>query len=95
MAVYCDYDNDSNANANDEPEPKCDNNSNASNSPRSNNNVLFDSKDNRSNNSTADKDIDKYYYLDSNYNSNRIDITMTEDIDKCYITKLNKSREPL
>ena len=90
MAAYCDYDNDSNANANDEPEPKCDNNSNASNSPRSNNNVLFDSKDNRSNNSTTIKDINRYNYLDSSYNSNRIDITIIENIDKYYITKLNE-----
>ena len=89
--MYCNYNDNSDA----DNEPKYNNNSDASNRPKSNNNVLFNSKDNRSDDSTTNKDIDKYSSLDSGYNSNRTDVTITKDIDKCYITEINKSREPL
>jgi hypothetical protein len=91
--AYSNYNDNSNANADDEP--KCNYNSDTNNNPRSNNNVLFNSKDNRSVNSAADKDIDKYGGLDSSYNSNRTDVTITQDTDKCYTTKLNECRQPL
>jgi hypothetical protein len=91
--VYYNYDNDSDADANNEP--KYNNNSNASDDPRSNNNVLFNSKDDVSVDSATNKDIDKYGYLDSGYNSDRTDVTIIVDIDKYYTTKLNKCREPL
>jgi hypothetical protein len=33
--------------------------------------------------------------LDSGYTSNGIDVTIIEDIDKCYTTELNVCRQPL
>jgi hypothetical protein len=71
------------------------NNSNARDDARSDNNVLFNSKDNKSDDGAADKDIDRRSYLDSGYSNNRTDVTIIEDIDKCYITKINKYRQPL
>ena len=91
--AYYNYDDNSDTGANDKPKYNSD--SNTSDSPRSDNNVLFNSKDNRSNNSAANKDIDKYSSLNSGYNSNRTDVTIIEDIDKCYTTKLNECRQPL
>jgi hypothetical protein len=84
--VYYNYDDDSDA----DDEPECDDNSDASDDVGSADDVLFDSKDNGSDDGTADKDIDKHGYLDSGYNSDGTDVTMTEDIDKCYITKINE-----
>ena len=92
-ATHCDYNDDSNTDANDEPE--CDNDSSISNNAKSEDNVLFNSKDDRSNNSTADKDIDRPSCLDSGYNSNGIDITIIKDMDQYYTTKLNKCGQPL
>jgi hypothetical protein len=92
-AAYYDYDNDSDADANDEPE--CDDNSDAGDDPGSNNNVLFDSKDNRSDNSAAKEDIDGHGCLDSSYSSDGTNVTMTEDIDKCYTTELDEYGQPL
>jgi len=85
--VYYNYNNNSNSDTNNEPEYN--NNSNTSNSPGSDDNILFNSKDDTSNNSAANKDIDGYSYIDSGYNSDRTNITIIEDIDKCYMTKLN------
>jgi hypothetical protein len=89
--VYYNYNDNSNnnsdSNANDEPE--CNNDSDAGNDLGSDNNVLFDSKDNASNDGAANKDIDRHSYANSGYNSNGIDVTMIEDIDKCYMTELN------
>jgi hypothetical protein len=91
--AYCDYDDDSNAEANDEPE--YDSNNDASDSLRSDDDILFNSKDDRSDNGAADKDIDEYSGSNSGYNSDRTDVIITEDTDKCYTTEIDESREPL
>jgi hypothetical protein len=85
-AVYYNYNNNSNT----DNKPECNNNSNTGD-----NNVLFDSKDNGSNNSTTDKDIDECGCSDSGYSSNRTDITITKNTDKCYTAELNKYGQPL
>ena len=92
-ATRCDYNDDSDADADDEPE--CDNDSGVGNNAKSEDDVLFNSKDDGSDDSTADKDIDRPSCLDSGYNSNGIDITIIEDMDKYYTTKLNKCGQPL
>jgi hypothetical protein len=86
-AVYSNYNNNSDFNANNEPE--CNNNSNTSNDPGSDNNILFDSKDDASNDGTANKDMDRYGCADSSYNSDGTDVTIIEDTDKCYMTELD------
>jgi len=92
-AAHCDYDNDSDADADDEPEYDSDNDT--GDGPRSDDDVLFDSEDDRSDDGTTNEDIDESSALDSGYNSDRTDITITEDIDKYYMTEIDKSREPL
>jgi hypothetical protein len=92
-AAYSDYNDNSNANANDKPE--CDDNSDAGDNPGSNDDVLFDSKDDGSGNSAADKDMDGHSCSDSGYSSDGTDVTITEDTDKCYTTKLDKFEQPL
>jgi len=84
--MHYNYNNNSNADADDKPEY------NDNSDAKSDNNVLFDFKDNRSDNSTTDKDINKYNYLNSSYNSNGTNITIIKDINKCYITELNKCK---
>jgi hypothetical protein len=91
--MYCNYNNNSNTDA--DVKPKYNNNSNIDNNAKSNNNVLFNSKDNRSNNNTINKDIDRPGCLNSGYNSDRTDVTITKDINKYYIIKLNKYKQPL
>ncbi len=86
--MHCDYNDNSNANN----KPECNNDSDASNNARSDNDVLFDSEDNRSNNSTANKDIDGPSCLDSSYNSDGINIIIIEDTEKCYTTELDEYR---
>jgi hypothetical protein len=86
--VYYDYDDNSDA----DNKPEYDDNSDVSDNARSDDDVLFNSKDDGSDNSTANEDMDGPVYLDSGYNSDGIDITMIEDIDKCYITELDKYR---
>jgi hypothetical protein len=56
---------------------------------RSDDDVLFDSEDDRSD----DKAIDEY--LDSGYNNDGTDVTITKDIDKCYTTEIDESKKPL
>ncbi len=92
-AAHCDYDNDSDADANAEPE--CNDDSDANNDPGSDNNVLFDSEDDGSDDGTAGEGTVLHGRLDSSYNSNGIDITMIEDTDKRYTTELNACRQPL
>ena len=56
-------------------------------------NIFFDSKDDRGD--EDNKDIGEHRSSDSGYISDRIDVIIIKDIDKCYITKLDKSRKPL
>ncbi len=39
--------------------------------------------------------MDGHSCLDSGYNSDRTDVTMTEDMDKCYTTELDECGQPL
>jgi len=39
--------------------------------------------------------MDRHGCLDSGYNSDGTDVTMTEDTDKYYTTEIDESREPL
>jgi len=39
--------------------------------------------------------MDGHGCLDSGYNSDGTDVTMTEDMDKCYTTELDECRQPL
>ena len=89
MAHY-NYNNNSDADADDEPE--CANNSDARDDPRSDDDILFDFKDNSSNDGATDKDMDKYSGPDSGYNSDGTNITIIKDINKCYTTKLDECR---
>ena len=88
--MYCDYDDDNDFDTDDEPE--YDDDSDTSNDLGSDDNVLFDSKDDTSDDSAADEDIDRYSYMDSGYSSDGTDITIIEDIDKCYTTELDMYR---
>jgi len=80
------YNYNNNSNANDEPE--CDDNSDA----KSDNEVLFDFKDDKSDNNTTNKDINGHSCLNSSYNSDGINITIIKDINKYYTTKLDECR---
>jgi hypothetical protein len=93
-AAYNDYDNNSDDDNNSDPddEPEYNNDSNIGNDLRSDDDVLFNSEDNASDDGAANKDIDGHGYVNSGYNSDGIDIIITKDIDKYYITKLNKYR---
>jgi hypothetical protein len=51
---------------------------------------FFDFENNGNNNSTANENINGPSYLDSNYNSNRINVIIIEDTNKCYTTELDK-----
>jgi hypothetical protein len=86
--IYYNYNNNNNINADDEP--KYDNDNNINDNPRSDDNIFFDSKNNKNNNSTADEDINKYNYLDNDYNNNRINIIIIKNINKYYIIKFDE-----
>jgi hypothetical protein len=97
-AAHCDYDDDSDADVDDEPE--CDNDSDADDDPGSDDDVLFDSEDDGSddgtaNEGTANEGTDLHGCLDSGYNSDGTDVTMTEDTDKRYTTELDACGQPL
>ncbi|PMD11976.1 hypothetical protein NA56DRAFT_713652 [Hyaloscypha hepaticicola] len=85
--MYYNYDNNS--------EPECNDNSKAGDDTGSDDNVLFDSENEGSDNSTADTDMDGPGYLNNGYNSNGTDITIIENTDKYYITELNEYRQSL
>ncbi|KAH9203648.1 hypothetical protein DL95DRAFT_399146 [Leptodontidium sp. 2 PMI_412] len=57
--------------------------------------MIFDSEDDRSDDGTADEDMDENSGSDSGYNSDRTEVTMTEDTDKCYTTEIDECGEPL
>ncbi|KAG4435782.1 hypothetical protein IFR05_008726 [Cadophora sp. M221] len=57
--------------------------------------MIFNSKNNKSDNGTLDEDMNKYFGSDSGYNSDRIDVIMTKDTNKCYTTKIDEYEEPL
>jgi hypothetical protein len=80
-ATYCNADDDSNGDANNEPEY---------NNPESDNNVLFNSENNRSDDGAADKDIEGHGCADSGYSSDGINVTITEDTDQCYTARLDE-----
>jgi hypothetical protein len=90
-AAHCDYDDDSDA----DDEPECDDDSDTGDDPKSDDDILFDSKDKGSDDGAADEDIEGHSCLDSGYNSDGTDVTMTKDTDKCYTTELDKYRQPL
>ena len=70
------------------------NDSNADDGLRSDDEMIFDSDDDRSDDGTADKHIDKYG-SDSGYNSDRTDVTMTEDTNKSYTAEIDECGQPL
>jgi hypothetical protein len=86
--VHCDYDDTSDA----DNEPECDDNNDASDDARSDNDVLFDFEDDESDAGTVNEDMDGPVYLNSGYNNDGIDVTMIEDIDKCYMTELDECK---
>ncbi|PVH69879.1 hypothetical protein DL98DRAFT_578123 [Cadophora sp. DSE1049] len=92
-ATHCDHDEDSDADIDGETE--CGDGSNADDGPGSDDDMIFDSEDDRSDDGTADEDMDEYSGSDSGYNSDRTDVTMTEDTDKCYTTEIDECGEPL
>lgn len=91
--MHCDHDDDSDADINGETER--DDDSNPDNDPRFDDEMTFDSEDDRSDNGAADVDIDEYSRSDSGYNSDSTDVTMIENTDKCYITEIDEYRELL
>jgi len=91
--AHYNYNNNSDADADDEPE--CANNSDARDDPRSDDDILFDFKDNRSDDGAADEDIDGHGCLNSGYSSDVTNVIITKDIDKCYTTELDKCGQPL
>ena len=90
-AAQYDYNNNSNA----DNKLECDDDSNVKDDPRSDDDVLFDFKDNSSNDGATDKDIDERSCLNKGYNSNGTDIIIIKDIDKCYIIKVDECKQPL
>ncbi|KAL5320094.1 hypothetical protein ACEPPN_013156 [Leptodophora sp. 'Broadleaf-Isolate-01'] len=90
---HCDHDEDTDGDINSETE--CEDDINADNNPGSDDDITFDSEDDESDDSAADEDMDEYSGSDSGYNSDRTDITMTEDTNQCYTTEINGCREPL
>jgi hypothetical protein len=82
------YNYNNNSNADDKPEYN--NNSNAKDNPKFNDNVLFDFKDNKSNNSAADEDINGHSCLNNSYSSNKTNVIIIEGINKRYTTELDK-----
>ncbi|RFU27570.1 hypothetical protein B7463_g8769, partial [Scytalidium lignicola] len=85
-AVYCD----------DDDELEYDSDSDAGDDPGSDDDVLFDSEDDGSDgNDGADEAMDEHGCSDSGYNSDGTDVTMTEDMDKCYTTEINECGKPL
>jgi hypothetical protein len=84
--MYYNYDNNNNV----DNKPEYNDNSNASDDARFDDNVLFDSKDNKSNDGTVNKDIDKLVCLNNGYNNDETNITIIKDINKCYTTELDK-----
>jgi len=86
-AAHCDDDDDSDTN----DEPEYDGDSDAGDGPGSDDDVLFDSEDDGSD----DEAMDEHGCLDSGYNSDGTDVTMTEDTDKCYTTEIDESGKPL
>jgi hypothetical protein len=92
-AAHCDYDDDSDADA--DAEPECDDDSDADDDPGSDDDVLFDSEDDGSDDGTAGEGTVLHGRLDSGYNSDGTDVTMTEDTDKRYTTELDACGQPL
>ncbi|KAL2063223.1 hypothetical protein VTL71DRAFT_5027 [Oculimacula yallundae] len=88
-ATYCDSDKDSDTDSNGETEYA--DNSRAKGGAGSDDNMIFDFKDDGNDNGTANEDINEYSGLDSGYNSDRTDITITKDTDKCYTTETNNT----
>ncbi|KAH9204046.1 hypothetical protein DL95DRAFT_529410 [Leptodontidium sp. 2 PMI_412] len=76
-------------------ETDCDDDSTADDGPGSDDDIIFDSEDDRSDDGAADEDMDEYSGSDSGYNSDRTDVTMTEDTDKCYTAEIDECGEPL
>jgi hypothetical protein len=93
--AHYDYDNNSDADADADDEPECADDSDAGDDPRSDDDVLFNSKDDGSDDGAANEDMDGHGCSDSGYSSDVIDITIIEDMDKCYTTELNEYRQPL
>ncbi|CZR51447.1 uncharacterized protein PAC_01323 [Phialocephala subalpina] len=96
-AAHYDYDDDSDADDDDDDddEPECDDDSEAGDDPRSDDNILFDSKDDGSVDGAIDENMNGHGRLDSGYNSDKTDVTMTKDTDKCYTTEIDEGRKPL
>ena len=65
-----------------------DNDSDASDASKYNSSNLFEDNN-------AANDTDKTTNRDSSYNTNKIGVTMTEDTDSCYTTKINKFKEAI
>ena len=82
-----------------------DSDSDTSDGPGSDGDVLFDSEDDGGDDVFFDseddggdednEDMGEHRGSDSGYASDRTDVTMTEDTDKCYTTKLDESGKPL
>ncbi|KAH9203768.1 hypothetical protein DL95DRAFT_418785 [Leptodontidium sp. 2 PMI_412] len=89
------YNHDEDSDADIDGETECDDDSNADDSPGSDDDMIFDSEDDRSDDGAADEDMDEYSGPDSGYNSDKTDVTMTEDTDKCYTTEFDECGEPL
>lgn len=56
---------------------------------------VLNSEDDGSDYGTADEDMDEYFGSDSGYNSNRTDVTITDDRNKPYMAEIDECGEPL
>jgi hypothetical protein len=64
------------------------NDSDTSDSPKYDNSDLF-----KDDNNATNEDIDETTNYNSGYNTNKIEVTIIEDIDSYYTTKIDKFRE--
>jgi len=53
----------------------------------------YDDSDLEDDDDAADKDTDKITNHDSGYNTNEMEVTMTENTDTCYNTKIDEFKE--
>jgi hypothetical protein len=69
-----------------------DDNSDASNSPKYENDLLFDSNDDVDDVTPDDEGTDETANRDSGYNSDHTNITITEDTDDYFTVELDSTR---